>query len=67
MSNDQGWRQESTVLDYNATPHVVLPDPPENIAAEAGNGYASSLSIPHYLMAMQTFFNTLFFVIRAIL
>jgi hypothetical protein len=41
MSNDQGWRQERTVRSYNATPHVVLPDPPENIAAEAGNGYAS--------------------------
>jgi hypothetical protein len=41
MSNDQGWRQERTIRSYNATPHVVLPDPPENVAAEAGNGYAS--------------------------
>jgi hypothetical protein len=41
MSNDQGWAQEHTVLDYDVTPHVVLPDPPENIAAESGNGYAS--------------------------
>jgi hypothetical protein len=33
--------KKDTVRSYNATPHVVLPDPPENIAAEAGNGYAS--------------------------
>jgi hypothetical protein len=67
MSNDQGWAQEHTVLNYDVTPHVVLPDPPENIAAESGNGYASISFDPPVSMAIQTFFNTLFFVTRAIL
>jgi hypothetical protein len=67
MSNDQGWAQEHTVLNYDVTPHVVLPDPLKILLQNLVMVMQASLSTPPVSMAIQTFFNTLFFVTRAIL